>query len=459
MRNVVRSSLPPAIRESLSHCWKEGVAAQVMFGIFDYYLIPYTLFLGATPRQVGLLVAVPNLLAAVSQFFAVRAVRLAGDRRLLLVWGVGLQAAFLVPVALLPFLPVSGKITALIALTSLHKILGGLVGPAWGSLVSDYLPEGQRGQYLGWRARVVSVAGLAGIFGWGLVLAAFKGDPASRNLGFAVLFSAAAACRFVSLYYLWKMVNVPSSEGPESEFTFWMFLRRARESNFVKFIFYVSAMTFATQLAAPFFSVYMLEDLRFGYGTYTAVHAASAAASLVAFPLWGRHMDAVGAAKVLKSTGMAIPLIPLLWMFARGPASLFVLELAAGFVWSGFNLAATNFIFDAVSPPKRVRCLAYFNLITGAAIFAGAWAGGLLAERLPPLLGSPLISLFLLSALGRLAADLLLSRRFHEVRASAKKISSGALYLSVAGLRPLAGRNVEPEAYPDLRPPRRPPSA
>ena len=85
MRDVVRSNVPPRIRESLDACWKEGVAAQVVVGIFDHYLIPYGLFLGAGPAQVGFLVASPSLLAALAQLLAVRAVHAAGTRHRLLV--------------------------------------------------------------------------------------------------------------------------------------------------------------------------------------------------------------------------------------------------------------------------------------------------------------------------------------------------------------------------------------
>jgi MFS family permease len=454
MRNVIRASLPQEIKDSLTYCWKEGVVAQVMIGIFDYYLIPYTLFLGANPRQIGLLVAVPNLLTAFSQFFAVHLVRLAGDRRRMVLQGVGLQAVLLIPIAFLPFMPFPGKIPLLIVLVSIYRVLGSLVAPAWGSLVSDYLPEGQRGQYFGWRSRVVGISGIVGIVVWGLLLSLLKKSTATQNWGFAVLFFSAALFRFISFYYLLKMANVPVHQGPDTEFTLWMFVRRFRESNFVKFIFYVAAITFATQLAAPFFSVYMLQNLGYGYVNYMSVHLASAVAGLVAFPMWGRHMDMAGTARIMKSTALMIPFVPLMWMFARHPAALILVEIFSGLVWSGFNLATTNFIFDAVSAPKRVRCLAYFNLINGLAVFAGAALGGVLAERLPPLGGSPLLSLFLLSALLRFAADFLLSRHFHEVRASAEKASSMRLFMSVIGLRPLIGRNIEPDIYPPLRPPR-----
>jgi MFS family permease len=461
MRSVYRSSLPEPIKKSLEACWKEGVAAQVMIGILDYYLIPYALFLGADVQQIGLLVAVPNLLSAVSQLCAVGVVRLAGSRRRLLIGGIFLQAALLIPVALLPYAPVMEKIWPLMLFITGFKVIGGIIGPALGSLVSDYLPEGQRGQYLGWRAGIVGVAGIAGIAFWGLLL--YYLQKTSGVAGFAALFAGAAAFRFISLYFMAQMTEVPVPKSADSDFTFWMFVRRVRQSNFVKFVLYVSAITFATQLAAPFFSVHMLKNLGFDYLSYMAVHLAPAAIGFLAFPIWGRHADAVGNARILKATAGLIPFIPLLWLFVRRPVTVVVVEMIAGFIWAGFNLAAANFIYDAVSPAKRVRCLAYFNVITGVMIFLGATLGGWLATRLPPIFGYRLLTLFLISSGLRFLADLILEGRFEEVRKSAADVSSTQLFLSVSGIRPMFGRNVEPDVSVPIRLPRqkveKPPNA
>jgi MFS family permease len=452
MRAIIRSSLPREIKDSLQACWKEGVTAQIVMGIFDYYLIPYALFLGATSPQVGFLVASPNFLSAMAQLFAVRAVTAAGSRHRLLVGTTALQAVMLVPLVFLPLYPFPGKMAILIALVSVFRVLGSLMGPAWGSLVSDYLPEGQRGQYMGWRSRIVSFAGIGGLAFWGVVLLVTKKH--SENLGFILLFAAAAVFRFLSLHYMSRMVDVPVVHAPARGISPRTILRQLRQNNLVKFVCYVSGVTFATQLAAPYFSIYMLRDLGFDYLSYTCVHLASVVAGLVAFPVWGRHADHVGTAKIMKSVSWLIPAIPVLWLFARTPLSLAVVEMFSGLIWSGFNLASANFIYDAASPANRVRWLAYHNLINGAAIFLGASIGGWLAPRLPRLLGSRLLSLFLISAVLRLAVHFILSRRFEETRSTHRRVSSTRLFMSVLGLRPLAGENTEPSVYPPLRSPR-----
>ncbi len=455
MRNVIRKSLPREIQNSLRYSWKEGVAAQVSISAFDYFLIPYALFLGASTQLIGLLAAIPNFLSSLSLLFAVSAVEIAGSRHNLLSYGSGLQAFLLIPVIFLPFLPLSTeiKMIILILLVSTFRVLGSLIGPAWGSLVSEYLPEGQRVQYLGWRSRMVALSGIVSTAFWGSLLFFIK--SVSQAIGFVAIFAGVVCTRFISFSLMSRMVDLPHKrQEAGTPFSFAAFRERLRVSNFAKFVYFVTTMTFATQLAAPYFSVYMLKNLHFDYLSYTSVQLASVVSGLIAFPIWGRNADIVGNARILKSTGIVIPVLPLLWMFARDPATLVAIELFSGFVWSGFGLCTSNFIYDAVAPERRVRYLGYFNLINGAAAFAGASLGGFLADRLPPLFGYPLITLFLISGALRFCASLFLSHKFQEVRETAKKISSVELYFSVIGIKPLVGENLEPEIYPPIRPPR-----
>ncbi|MGE5308098.1 MAG: MFS transporter [Deltaproteobacteria bacterium] len=440
----MESSLPKEIKDSLNASWKEGVITQVMIGILDYYLTPFALFLNANTQQIGFLTAIPNLLSSVSQLFVMFGVKVLGSRLKLIKIGVGTQAVLLIPVALLALLPVPAKVPILIALVAIYRILGSQIGPAWGSLVSDYLAPEQRGRYFGWRQRAVGLAGILGVSFWGLMLYLFK-NMTSMAWSFAMLFSAAFIFRFISYRFIAQMHDLPMHhETTASKISFLTFFARFRESNFAKFIFYVTSMTFATQLCAPFFSVHMLRDLHFSYLSYMAVNLASVCASLIAWPIWGRHADVVGNAKVLKETGLLIPVIPILWMFATTPWQLVAVEFLSGLLFSGFTLSTTNFIYDSCSSSRRVFCLIYYNLLNGVSLFFAASLGGFLSSHLYPLLGYPLVTLFLISAILRLCSNLFLSRHFEEVRISHKKVSSLQLYLSVLGIDPIVGKGPDP---------------
>ena len=424
------------VRESLRASFNDGVCAAFMAGVTDYYATPAALFLGATVQQVALITALPNLLSSLSQFFSVQVIYWVGGRLKLLVRLVLSQATLILCIAMLPLVQATHRVELLLIFLILAAMCGGLAGPAWGSLMSDYVPAKKRGQYFGWRNRSVGAVTVASVIASGLLLNFFH--QRYYGAGFWMIFSLAAAARYCSGYFISRMDEPPHRQDPASDFTFVMFLRRFRESNFLRFVMFSGCLTFATYLAAPFFAVFMLRDLQLSYLTYMALQVCASLATLVALPLWGKHADLVGNVRVLRLSSFLAALIPIFWLFSQAPAYLMVVQMVSGFAWSGVTLSAGNFIYDAVTPQKRVRCIAYFNVINGVALFFGSSLGGYLASRLPPLFGYPLLGLFALSCFCRMSFYLLLSRTFREVRV-AHEVSIQELFFSVVGIRPLVG--------------------
>lgn len=425
------------VRESLRSSFKDGIFASFMAGVTDPYSTPLALFLGATVQQVGLITALPNLLSSLSQFLAVRVIYWVGGRVELLVRLVLSQAVLVLFMAILPWFEMANRVDLLLVLLILAAMCGGLAGPAWGSLMSDYIPSSKRGRYFGWRNRTVGAVALGSVITSGLILYSFR--QVSYSAGFSIIFALAALARFGSAYFIKHMDEPPHRRDPASDFTFLMFIARFRESNFLKFAVFTASITFATYLSAPFFAVFMLRDLQLSYLTYMALQVCSSFASLVALPLWGKHADLVGNVRVLRLSCFFAAMVPAFWLVSWDPAYLMLIQIWAGFSWSGVTLSAANFIYDAVTPQKRVRCIAYFNVINGAALFLGSSVGGFLASRLPPLFGYSLLSLFALSCFFRLFFYLLLSRSFREVRPT-HDVSIQGLFFSVVGIRPVVGR-------------------
>lgn len=426
---------PHRIQESLAVSQREGVVSQLTFGIIDYYLIPFALLLGAGTQHIGWLVAIPNLLSSISQFFVVDVLKFLGDRRRVLILGSGLQALSLLPFMFLVWVGDTWQVYMLILLMAVYRFFGSIMGPAWGSLISDYLPPGQRGAYFGRRARAVGLCGMLNVAAWAGILHLIR--PHSERWAFFTVFLAAFLFRVVSCRYMFQLTNLPEHHHPAEKFTWNNFLQRLRRSNFARFTAFAASMSFSTQLSGVYISVHMLRDLGFDYPTYMTVHLASSVAGFLTFPVWGRHADRVGTVRVLRLTSLLVPVVPLCWALAESPLLLAGVEFLGGFIWGGFSLCMTNFIYDSVPAPKRVRALGYFNLINGFAIFLGASLGGWLADRLPPFRGHSLNTLFLLSAAMRFLSDLLLSRGFQESRPDTHHASHARLFFSVVGLRPL----------------------
>jgi MFS family permease len=95
---------------------------------------------------------------------------------------------------------------------------------------------------------------------------------------------------------------------------------------------------------------------------------------------------------------------------------LFLVQFVGGFFWGGFNLLQLNFVMEAVSPEKRIRCLSYLNVMNALALLLGSAAGGALIHRLPPFFGYSFLTLFLISCLVRLLVVFFMSAKVREVR-------------------------------------------
>ncbi|HRZ13914.1 MAG TPA: MFS transporter [Candidatus Omnitrophota bacterium] len=422
---------PHILKKSLVISLWDGVFSSCMLGLTAEYITPYALALKANLSQIGLLTAAQNLAVAVAYFFAPDLTEKVGSRKKIVTRFVFLQACMGIPIILIPYLFRSHQIAALIVFVSLFAACNAIATPAWMSMMSDHLPRARRGRYFGWRNKVLGAVQIFFLFVAGLVLHIFRLNVLK---GFLIVFSIAAASRFASWHFLTRMHEPKRHVPHDAYFSLSDFVRRAPSSNFAQFVFFVSGLTFSVNLAAPFFSVFMLRDLRFNYLTYTVLITLVSVATFFTIQRWGKLADKVGNLKVVRSTAFFIASLPFFWVIYRHPVFLGLIQIISGIAWAGFNLCAINFIYDAVTPAKRTRCSAYYTFFTGLSIFLGALTGGFLGRHLPPLFGYKLLTLFLLSGTARFLIILFFSRRIREVR-TVEHMPTHEVFYSVLGLR------------------------
>ncbi|MBF0522952.1 MAG: MFS transporter [Candidatus Omnitrophica bacterium] len=420
------------INKTLRYSFWDGMFCNAMIGFTQEYFTPFLLLLGATVRHIGLLSALPNLFASLIQLKSADWVEKFGSRKKVITFFVFIQAVMLLPMAFMALKAIKNP-NLFLTIVILFTSFGSFVVPAWGSLMSDLVPEDKRGTYFGWRNEVLGFVLVTTGFLAAFILYTMK--AINTFYGFTFLFGMAFLFRIVSWLFLKKMYEPPFTYNEEAHFTFINFLGRTKESNFAKFVLFVAMMNFSVNLAAPFFSVLMLRDFKFNYLLYITLTLSSTLTIYLMMRRWGTHADKVGNLKIIKFTAPLIGFIPLLWVINQKPGFLFFAEIFSGFVWAGFNLCASNFIYDAVTPPKRTRCIAYFNVINGAALCLGALVGAFLIEKLPPFLGYKILSLFIISATLRFFVGAIMPYMLKEVR-PVEKISNNQLFFSIIGVKP-----------------------
>jgi len=426
----------------------DGSANAVMLGCGEAYLGPFGIFLQATTVQIGLLAALPQLAAAVMQWLSAMAMDRCRSRLRTILQSVLCQALIWIPLAAMPFVLGRGPRTAavLIALAVISQAAAGFAVPVWNSLIGDLVPGEVRGRFFGHRNRVNGLSSFLALTIAGSALHFFE-RAGRAGLGFMLIFLVAGLARLNSRRWLTRYRDPEFVLQAEQVFTFRQFLKRSPHSNFAKFVFYVGAVNMAVAFSAPYFALYMLRDLRFSYLEFTAVVSVATVTQFLMFRYWGELCDRFGNKKILNVCGWGVSVVPTLWLFSSHIAYLGVIQVVSGIIWAGFSLASSNFLFDAVSPPKRARCVAYQGLINGVAVLAGSLSGGFVASHLPstfavggltwtPAFTLPII--FVLSGGMRLVAAALMLRKFREVR-EVEPISHRDLIYRVSHMKPIAG--------------------
>jgi MFS family permease len=206
-------------------------------------------------------------------------------------------------------------------------------------------------------------------------------------------------------------------------------------------------MNAAVGISAPFFTVYMLRDLKLSYLEFTALSGASVIAQYLMLSTWGRLADVYGNRLILIVTSVSLPVIPLLWLLSDNFWWLLVFQALSGLSWSGFTLSSGNLLYELVPRTRRAAYVAFHNVGTAAGVFAGAMLGASLEIWLPPrrvLFGasgvlSNLLYLFALSGLTRAILATLLARRVREFRKPRRTLSAPALVMRVTGFNAMLG--------------------
>ena len=348
--------------------------------IAEKFLVPFALILQASSFSISILSTLPQLLAACTQIYAVKILHTFPSRRRLIAVLMFLQTVMWLPLFLVPLLFPSFGIVAIIISYSVFYMIGGFFMPAWSSWIVAILPESARGRFYGKKNQT------AGRFGF---FAATLGGYLLSVLGeihiwlaYGILFFIACLSKAIAAHYITrihedeKTKQMPALHGV----TFQDFFKHIDETSFGKYVLYMCCMSFAVNIAAPFFTPYMLHTveqggLGFTYMQFTIIMAIGTSASFLVFRHWGIIADRFGNKRVLVLTGFLIPFIPLLWLFTENFYYLLGIEVISGIVWAGFNLTTANYVFDLVGSKNRMAYNAYYGGLTTFAVFLGALVG------------------------------------------------------------------------------------
>ena len=411
----LKHSKEHALKMSTVEGWTQSIGVNMSSG----FLTPFLLALGGNSFHVGLLTSLNGLADPLGEITGSKLMESHSRKKLWMhakLWIVLLQ----IPVIMLAYFFWKGLLIP--SLPWIMISLWGLLIPfiygvgyvSWLSWLGDLIPPISRGEFFARRSKIIGLVGLFAFLIAGFLLDVFK-TKGYILLGFSILFAFAILFRVLSAYYTAKIFNPYFRVKKQSYFSFISFLKRY--DNYGKFSAFQAVFMFAMMLSAPFFAVYMLDDLKFGYTTYTIVSLSSTVFYLFFSPLAGKFSDKYGNLKLIYFGAFLFPIVPLLWMFFQNAIALILIPgLISGLANASFVIGTTGFSYDSTSAEKRGRCFAYTALLMGLGILFGGFIGGWLVEYVQITFMKPLFFVFILSSIFMLFSTIYFLPKIKENR-------------------------------------------
>jgi MFS family permease len=289
----------------------------------------------------------------------------------------------------------------LIAGICLYQISGQAAGTAWSSWYGDLVPAATRGRWFARRNRVVYLSTCAGLAlaGGMLHLIEPNGVTGERSrIGFAILFALAALARILSASFLGRSPE-PTFRGLPRSGEVLRFFRTDRGNQALRILLLGALFHFTVYWSSPYFTPFMLEDLRFSYAQYMAAALCVIVAKALLTSVWGHLIDRQGAKLVFLISMLCVAMVPLPWFFANGLGAVILAQVFSGISWSGYEVGYFSLLLEKSTRKTRPFVFASQSVANGLAQLAGV----ILASTLifPRVDGYR--EVFLISMTGRLA--------------------------------------------------------
>jgi len=377
----------PDVQRGLRVLLVEGVFVQTMFALTTgAFLVGFALLLGAPNKVIGLLAAIGPL----SQTLQVPAVYLVErtKRRKALMVGTAVASRMMwLLIAILPWVvPLSHIIPLFLIALCLHWGLGAVGGCAFNSWLRDLVPQKQTSSFFARRFALAIAAGailsLAG--GYGVDL--WKAHLGSQAGIYSILFAVGACCGLVSAVLLALTPEPRMPPGPPSGLLHTI-REPLKDANYRQLLIFLAWWSFAVNLAAPFFAVYLLQRLGLSMAWVLGLTVLSQLVNVTFFRLWGSLADRFSNKSVLTVSGPLFIFTILLWPFTTMPESyvltiplLILIHVLAGMSTAGVTLCAWNLALKSAPYGKGASYLAVNALVSGTAASVSPIIAGFAAD-------------------------------------------------------------------------------
>lgn len=368
---------------------KDGLAAQTMVTLTGgAFLVAFALLLGAPNLVIGLLAAIPPL-AQLLQIPAIYLVEKYRSRRTICVYMVILSRSFWVLIALIPLFVAGGRgLTLLIGAFFFYAAFGAVSSSSWNSWMRDLVPQERLGAFFSKRMSLTTALGIPLSLAAGFFISYWKAQyPGYELFSYSILFCFGFIAGMLDAYYVSTIPEPRMMPVPGAHTFFGLVSRPFQDANYRNLVHFLGSWNFAVNLAAPFFTVYMLKRLELEMSVIIILLVLSQLMNLAFLRLWGRFSDRYSNKSVLGVSGPLFIFCILAWTFTTLPEKhlltmplLIAIHLVMGIATAGVTLSSGNIGLKLAPRGEATAYLAANSFVNSLAAGIAPILGGGFAD-------------------------------------------------------------------------------
>jgi len=372
----------------------DGMVSQGFYSITTSgILAAYALALGANVSQIGGMAAIPFLMQTF-QIITILLVEKIRRRKAIAVISFFIAQLCWIPIALIPLLvltPSTRAVYLLLGLLIANGFFRSATTSSWNSWVRDLVPQQILGRFFSRRMALAGAVGAVFSLGAAFFVDYWSGVTSVDNrilsytfvLLFGIIFLGLASPVFMSLMPEPMMQPVEKRGVSLKQ----RLTAPLRDRNFKKLVLFLLIWSVASNLAIPFFAVYMLTRLGLPLSWVIGLSIISQLFNIVFLRVWGTLVDRFGNKVILSMCSSLYLLVILGWLFTAMPERYFltiplliVLHVFAGIAMAGVNLTVSTIGLKLAPSGEAVPYLASASIATNFGTGIGPLIGGMVAQ-------------------------------------------------------------------------------
>jgi MFS family permease len=357
----------------------EGAFSFANFTLFNgIFLVGFALALGANHFQMGILLAIPlfaNLIQLISAFI----LEATGTKKLTALISLFLGRSIWIIIILIAF-GVVGKnhplftLAAVLVVSSIFISIGNLSLLSW---MKDVVPLRKLARFLGKRNIYSSAGGFVVYLLCSYIIDKYYGVEI-----FGSIFTFAVIIGILGLFFLLEIPEKKQKIIAVSPKRLWTrLLVPFRDKNFRPLLFFGLFWGFAINISAPFFLVFMVDDLSLSFFIVSLFLLMDAVARIYGLSVWRKIGDKFGAKPLLTISATVTSMVPLALAFITKSNFLLIplIFIVSAISYAAVDIAVSQVLFKSAPRTYDAYYLSAFTSLTGLMSALGPIIGGLLA--------------------------------------------------------------------------------